>query len=220
MRIACLLVCALLASCSIRQAPSMPELTAITAIDGTEESCEQNFVKGDWQFVHSITFSMSNDYGTTLVGITVLQGETLKTALMGVEGFVLFEAEQERHGQVVVQRAMPPFDKAGFAEGLMQDVQTLLVEPEYVKRTFAKNTVNELICRYITENNQVTDVVTASPGWNRINVYNKQGMLQQAITATDYKEVAGASIPERIQLSTSGVQSYTLNLQLLSADKL
>lgn len=220
MRIACLFVYFLLASCSMSQTPFLPELMPISTVDGKESICEHAFARGDWQFVHSIHFAMDNGYGATLVGVTVLQGKKLKTVLMGVEGFVLFEAEQEKSSPVIVRRAMPPFDKTGFAEGLMRDVQTLFVEPEHAGRTLAKNTEGERICRYIAENNQVTDVVTAIPGWNRIALYDQQGLLQQSITALSYKEVAGESVPERIELTTSGTQGYTLTLQLLSADKL
>ncbi len=220
MRIACFLACCLLVSCTTAQVPSVPQLQRVSTVDAKEEICEHAFIQGDWQFVHSITFAMNNGYGATLVGVTVLQGEKLKTALMGVEGFVLFEAEQEESGRVVVRRAMPPFDKTGFAAGLMRDVQTLFVEPEYAGRMLAENTEGDRICRYTAENNQVTDVVTAEPGWNRINLYDTQGMLQQAITAQNYKEVAGESVPEQVQLTAIGTQGYTLQLQLLRADKL
>lgn len=220
MRIACLVVSFLLVSCSMAQIPSVPELQRVLTVDAKEESCERAFVQGDWQFVHSINFAMHTGYGATLVGVTVLQGKKLKTVLMGVEGFVLFEAEQEGRGRIVVRRAMPPFDKTGFADGLMSDVQMLFVEPEYTGRMLAENTGGDRICRYTAENNQVTDVVTAKQGWNRINLYDKQGMLQQEITAQNYKKVAGENVPERIQLTAHGVQGYTLRMQLLSADKL
>ncbi len=220
MRIVCLLFCVMLASCSAKQTPSMPELVPVSVSDVQEEICENSFVKGDWQFVHSINFEMNNGHGATLVGITVLQEKKLKTVLMGVEGFVLFEAEQEISGKVLVRRAMPPFDKTGFAEGLMGDVQTLLMEPEFAGRLIAKNSEDELLCRYIAGNGQVIDVVTATQGWNRITRYNKEGMLQQIITTRNYKEVAGESIAERITLIASGVQGYTLQLQLLSAEKI
>ncbi len=220
MRIACLFVCCLFVSCSVAQVPSVPQLQRVSFVDTKEAICEYAFVQGNWQFVHSVSFVMDSGYGATLVGVTVLQGKKLKTVLMGVEGFVLFEAEQEGSGRVIVRRAMPPFDKTGFARGLMRDVQTLFVEPEYAERTLAENTEGELICRYTADNNQVTDVVMAQQGWNRINLYDTQGMLQQSITALNYKEVTGENIPERIQLTTSGTQGYTLKLQLLSAEKL
>ena len=220
MRIACFVVSLLLVSCSMVQVPSVPQLQRVSTVAAQEDICEHAFVQGDWQFVHSISFAMNTGYGATLVGVTVLQGKKLKTVLMGVEGFVLFEAEQEGRSRVVVRRAMTPFDKAGFAEGLMGDVQTLFVEPEYARRKLAENTEGDRVCRYTAENNQVTDVVTAKPGWNRINIYDKQGVLEQAITAQNYKEVTGENIPEQIQLTALGTQGYTLQLQLLSAEKL
>jgi hypothetical protein len=220
MRVASFLLCCLLVSCSMPQTPSMPELRPVSIVDAKADICKYAFVTGDWQFVHSINFAMSNGYGATLVGITVLQGKKLKTVLMGVEGFVLFEAEQEEPGQIVVHRAMPPFDKAGFAEGLMRDVQTLFREPEFLGKVLAENTSGESVCRYTTASNRVTDVVTAEQGWNRITLYDNEGVVQQSITAPTYREVAGESVPERIHLKSLGVQGYSLQLQLLRADKL
>ncbi len=219
MRVIWLLICVLLASCATKQAPSMPELFPVSAVDAKKEICESAFVKGDWQFVHSITFEMDNGHGTTLVGITVLQDKKLKTVLMGVEGFVLFEAEQQDSGRVVVNRAMPPFDKTGFAQGLMSDVQTLFVAPAFAKR-IAENADGEFVCRYTAENNQITDVVTDGQGWNRIIRYDNQGALQQTISAKSCKDVAGEHIPEQIKLRSHGIRGYTLQLQLLSAEKL
>ena len=218
MRIVSLVICMLLSSCSIMRSPSMPQLLPVA--EQAQEPCERFFVSGNWQFVHSIHFEQSSGHGITLVGITVLEGTKLKTVLMGVEGFVLFEAEQNASGQVLVIRAMPPFDRTGFAEGLMADVRALFVEPEYSKRIIAKNQKGERVCRYTSGKDRITDVVTASQGWNRIEQYDGNGILQKAITAEKYREVAGASIPEDIVLTALGARAYTLELQLLSADKI
>jgi len=220
MRIVYLLFCVILSSCAITQSQSMPELVPVLQPDKQKKICEKAFVAGDWQFVHSINFERNSGRGITLVGVTVLQDKKLKTVLMGVEGFVLFEAEQEPSGRVLVRRAMPPFDKTGFAEGLMADVQTLFVEPEFTGRFIAKNMEDEIVCRYTAENSQVTDVVTARQGWDRIRRYDKEGMLQQTVVARQYREVAGEKIPERIMLTALGVRGYSLRLQLLSAEKI
>lgn len=218
MRIVYLFFCILFSSCSAVQTPSMPQLVPVAEMQ--KGVCERSFVSEDWQFVHSIHFEQSSGHGITLVGITVLQDKKLKTVLMGVEGFVLFEAEQKVSGQVLVSRAMPPFDRTGFAEGLMADVRALFVAPECIERIIAKNPAGEQVCRYTSENNQITDVVTASQGWNRIEQYDRKGILQKAITAKKYKEVDGKTIPEQIVLTALGARGYTLQLQLLSAEKI
>ena len=218
MRIVYLFFCILFSSCSTMQTPSMPQLLPVAEMQ--KGLCERSFVAEDWQFVHSIHFEESSGHGITLVGITVLQDKKLKTVLMGVEGFVLFEAEEKASGQVVVSRAMSPFDRTGFAEGLMADVRALFVEPKYSERSIANNSEGEQVCRYISENDKITDVVTASQGWNRIEQYDGKGVLQKAITAKKYREVAGAIIPEDIVMTALGGRGYTLQLQLLSAEKI
>jgi hypothetical protein len=219
MRIVCLFLWVLLVSCAIKETPSMPELFPVSPVDGQEKICEMAFIDGDWQFVHSITFETNNGYSTTLVGVTVLQNKKLKTVLMGVEGFVLFEAEQEESGKVVVRRAMSPFDKTGFAEGLMGDVQTLFVEPVSIGKV-ARNAEGELVCRYVVDNNGVTDVVMTGQGWDKIVRYDTQGVLEQTITARSYRDMAGERVPQQIKLRSHGIRGYTLQLQLLSAEKI
>ncbi len=218
MRIVYCFIAVLVSSCSAMQTPSMPHLVPVAAMQ--EDVCKSTFVSGDWQFVHSITFEQSRGHGITLVGVTVLQDKKLKTVLMGVEGFVLFEAEQKASGRVLVSRAMPPFDRAGFAEGLMADVRALFVEPECTERVIAKNPEGEQVCRYTSENDWITDVVTASQGWNRIEQYDRKGILRKAITAQKYREAGGEIIPEDIVLTALGARGYTLQLQLLSAEKI
>ncbi|RUM40079.1 MAG: hypothetical protein DSY80_10830, partial [Desulfocapsa sp.] len=129
MRIACFCICLLLASCVALQQPSLPVLRPVSTVVSADAICTQAFTSRDWQFVHSITFTTDNGRGSTLIGVTVLQAGNLRTVLMGVEGLVLFEAEQQPNGKPVVRKAMPPFNKMGFAEGLMADVRTLFVEP-------------------------------------------------------------------------------------------
>ena len=220
MRIACFCICLFLSACTVAQQPLLPVLHPVSADVSAEDTCKQAFVGGDWQFVHSITFTMHNGHGSTLVGVTILQEEKLRTVLMGVEGFVLFEAEQPFEGKPVVKKAVPPFNKAGFAEGLMADVQTPFLEPVAVNRLFAENIDGELVCRYSGKNNRVTDVMTAGRRWNRITHYDAEGMVQQVITARQYRNVDGESLPQQMELISTGPVGYTLHLELLRADKL
>ena len=218
MRTVCLCICLFFVSCATQS--SLPVLHTVAGDESAAQICPRAFVGGDWQFVHSITFTTAGGHGSTLVGVTVLQAGTLHTVLMGVEGFVLFEAEQQYNEKLFVKKAMPPFDKSGFAEGLMADVQTLFFEPSFDSRLLAENKDGELVCRYRDKNDLLTDVVTAERGWNRITRYDAGEKAEQTIVVRQYRDVAGDSVPQRIHLTSTGTAGYTLQLELLSADKL
>ncbi len=57
----------LLVSCAIMQPVSLPVLQTVEDNRSRllQKRCEQTFVQGDWQFVHSITFEMAGMAGKT-----------------------------------------------------------------------------------------------------------------------------------------------------------
>lgn len=209
-----------LSSCSLMESGTRPELAALSSVDTKEVICGNAFVRGDWQFVHSITFSIANGYGATVVGVTVMEEGKLKTALMGVEGFVLFEAEQGEGDGIAVLRAVAPFDKPGFAEGLMTDVRTLLMAPQESELFLGSTGDGDLICRYSTKDGSVTDVMKGRQGWCRIDVWDKENSKMRTIIGTDHSMIDGQSIPGRIELTALDGPGYTLQLELLSAEKI
>jgi hypothetical protein len=220
MKILCVFVLCLLASCSMRQVQTKPELTGGSSGAEGRSICKQSFVQGSWQFTHSINFEMVAGHGTTFVGITVLEKGKLKTALLGVEGFVLFEAEQKSDKQIVVRRALAPFDKPGFAEALLRDVQTLFVAPVTTAMLLAKNTNDERVCRYVTDTSHTLDVLLSGQGWRQINEYDRQDTITRSVHGSDHTEIEGQYIPKEIELKVFGSLGYTLDLQLLTAEKL
>ena len=66
---------------------------------------------------------------STVIGVTSLAGDEISCALMTVEGLTLFAAVFKTGAEPEVRRAVPPFDRPGFARGLMADVRTIFVQP-------------------------------------------------------------------------------------------
>ena len=219
------MVLLLLVSCASVQPVSLPELTVLRPVEKNQsrliqQSCEQHFVQGNWQFVHAITFEMADGHGATVIGVTVLDGEKLKTSLMGVEGFVLFGAEQDKGKNLHVSRALPPFDNPAFAAGLMRDVETIFLPPSGGIPVTGQLAGGENVCRYTGRSSQVTDVIPGEDGSRRINVYDAEGQIARAIVFGNRTSVENDMIAETIQLIASGVRNYTLTMTLISADKI
>ena len=133
---------------------------------------------------------------------------------MTVEGLVLFQA---RAGQAVqVERALPPFDRAGFADGILNDIRLMFLEPiDAGVQTGRSGADGDLTCRYSDETGEITDVRpgTAS-GW-RLERYTGRGKLMRVVTA----ESAGGSagLPGQMELQAPGPAGYTLRMKLVDA---
>jgi len=208
-------------ACSTMQFPPPPELEGYAYAYAPEiaQKCEQYYAHGNWQFVHSITFRMVNGHGATVIGVTVLDEKIIKTALLGVEGFVLFEAELDAEKSLNITRALPPFDNNDFAAGLMRDVKAIFVLASEEKPVTAQLADGAFICRY-SNTKQISDFSIQSDGSTRIHVYNADGNRTKTIMADSHSFIDGVRIPKQIQLSTYGLQAYTLKLELISADKI
>ena len=216
-----LMMLSFLAACAGR--PQLPELTGLiadtsTAAGSSQQGCEQPFLAGHWQLVHAIDFNRGGRGGTSLIGVTTLAGRRLHCLLMTVEGLVLFEAELDQQ-QLAIQRAIPPFDKADFARGLMADVQTIFVSPAQQPVT-GRLAGGETVCRYQADNGQITDIMMAAAGGWQLNVYDSARQLIRTVSAGSPLAKAGRMIPANLELSASGLNEYTLTMTLISADKL
>jgi len=130
-----------------------------------EPNCASAFPQGKWQFVHLIEFRLPDGTGSTVIGITVLDGTAIKCALTTTEGMTLFQATD--NGRLKIIHALPPFDKPGFAAGLMGDVRAILLRPPGTPRCGLFD--NKPGCRFQDENTTTEDaplVETAVLDWN------------------------------------------------------
>ncbi len=216
-----LMVLSFLAACAGR--PQLPELTGLAADNSTaagpiRQRCEEAFLAGHWQLVHAIDFNRGGRGGTSLIGVTTLADRRLHCLLMTVEGLVLFEAELEQQ-QLAIKRAIPPFDKADFARGLMADVQTIFVPPARQPQT-GQLAGGEAVCRYQADNGQITDIMMAVAGGWQLHVYDSNRKRTRTVSAGSPIAKAGRMIPATLELSASGLNEYTLTMTLISADKL
>ncbi len=215
----------LLVSCSAMQPVLLPELTVLPPVEDShsrlvQRQCEQTFAQGNWQFVHSVTFEMADGHGATVIGVTVLDGDKLKTSLMGVEGFVLFGAVQDKEKNLEVSRALPPFDNPSFAAGLMRDVETVFLRPSDGIPVVGQLADGESVCRYVGEDGRISDVIPGEDGSRSINVYDADGKRSRALSIENISSVDTGMAAETIHLTAFSLRGYTLTMTLISADRI
>jgi len=205
----------LLSSCASKH-PGLPEpfLDIPLAVRATElkKKCAAVYPQGKWQFVHTIEFFMADGRSSSVIGVTVLDESSLSCALMTVEGFTLFEARLT--DRLEVDRAVPPFDRPGFATGLMEDVRALFLHPEVSEVRCGRLDDDTKSCRMTGPDGEVTDILPLENGCWQIKTYNS-GQLIRTITARSCRSVDSTVIPAELELTVPGPAGYTLKMTLI-----
>ncbi|HHB75225.1 MAG TPA: hypothetical protein ENK84_01595 [Desulfobulbus sp.] len=178
-------------------------------------NCASAFPRGSWQFVHLIEFSLADGAGGTVIGVTVLDGQTIKCALTTTEGMTLFEAESA--GSLKVLRAVSPFDKPGFAQGLLADVRTIFVRPQAAPLCGMLDE-GQSVCRYRNKSG-ITDVMSTEDGCPRITTWTAAGLPDRTITAHDCSLNHGYQLARSLVLQAVGKGGYILKMKLLRAQQ-
>ncbi len=206
-----------LVGCASQKRAYLPDLERIQT-DQSIHDCTVIFPQGKWQFVHSIDFTKRDGNGTTLVGITTLSAEFIKSALITVEGLTLFEADFLNDDSISVHRAVPPFDSPGFAEGMMHDIRAIFQPP--LNGVLRQGQTREEIatCRYTDAEGRVTDIQPNKDDCWQITSYTPSRIMDRSIKGRSCINKGSTRIPEYLELKTSGITGYTLKMTLLRAD--
>lgn len=208
-----------LAGCAPQKPVSLPELAA-TGNEAGHNACTAVFPRGRLQFVHSIEFAMADGPASTVIGVTSLAQDEISCALMTVEGLTLFEATFITGAEPEVRRAVPPFDRPGFAVGLMRDVRTIFVQPPAEDMLYGKLADNTPVCRSTAADGRITDIMPAGDGCWRITTYTPELVIDRSVVARSCRKNGGALIPEYLELTGFGREKYTLRMKLITAEEL
>lgn len=205
-----LLVC----GCMTKEPVLLPELEQNQNVD--LKKCSGFFPKGPWQFIHSITFRMAGGHGSTVIGVTSLDDKEIRCVLMTLEGLTLFEAVEKETEDLEVIRAVCPFDREGFAQGLLDDVR-MIFRPLTVKPAKYGMVDGHPACRYVKA--EVTqDVLPVENGQWQIKKY-RSGHLLRILQVYKSRKQGNTVIPEELTLKAWGPASYTLRMKLLESVK-
>ena len=204
----------LLTACAAH-APALP--TLLPNPDSTD-ACRFFFPRADLQLVHLIEFSLPGGRHGSAMGVTILHGTTLKSVLMTVEGFVLFAAEFS--DKLTVSRAVPPFDKPGFARGMMEDIRTIFLTPQG-KTVHGTLPGSGPVCRTTAEDGMITDILTADAPCLQLNLYSPEHKLLTQVSGRNCTGQPGrTAIPAILDLTSHQSGGYSLHMSLISAEEI
>ncbi len=203
--------------CAAEKQLHLPDLAKSHAAHGLQ-ACTNIFPQGRWQFIHSIDFSRRDGTGTTVLGVTSLAGNDMVSALVTAEGLTLFLADFHRDNSFTVQRAVPPFDTAEFAKGMMADIRALFQPPPgpFVQQGQLDGITP--VCRYTDLNGGVVDILPNVDDCWQIRGYSSSLDLHRSIVGRSCRKTGLLSIPDNLELKTYGQAGYTLKMKLIRAD--
>jgi hypothetical protein len=194
----------------------LPKIIAVTGADpsGPTEVCSRIFPVGKWQLLHSIVADLPGGRRTVMMGLTVLSSRlrSNRSVIMSLEGFVVFDGEFNQG--LKVHRALPPFDSSGFAEGLMEDIRLIFFKPEGPAAECGILTDDSTVCRYKNPDGGVVDIVLRSTGTCEALRYDREQRLIRTVRVPADART-GDGIPQTVELTARGEQSYKLVMTLL-----
>lgn len=203
---------------SLTACARLPEIQMPTASDSVPShlACRALFPQGRWQMHHAIEATVPGGGKTLVTGVTVISSRdrTIDFALMSVEGFVILSGRFD--GDLTVDRAISPFDRPGFAQGLIDDLMLLFFVPRGPLCMTGQVARQHRICRYCLPEQTTDIIVTTDPMW-QIRQYSARKRLSRSIDAGDPMNIANAPFAQRITLKNHGLLGYRLVLNLLEA---
>ena len=171
-----LLAMLFLAGCAVQTgAPRLGDLPS----GATLSLCSQVAPQGKWRFVHQIDFDRGDGHPSTLIGISVVDGEQVQLALTTIEGLTLFAA-RSRGSELEVIRAVAPFNGKAFAAGLLADVRLLLLP--MAGSSLQGSVFHDGVqgCRLVGGSGAVVDILPRESGCWQINQY-RDNVLRRRI---------------------------------------
>ena len=180
-----------------------------------QESCNI-FPVGKWQFFHSIRAQMPGGMNFVMMGVTVMSSRlrTSRSVIMTLEGFVVFDGEHDQH--LIVHRALPPFDSPHFAEGLIDDIRLIFLEPGGPLIGFGELENGSVVCRHATPDGGAVDIIPQRDGAWELRRYSPDHRLIRTVRALPGAK-SRAGFPEALELAAYGDQAYKLTLTLVEA---
>lgn len=182
--------------------------------------CRHLFPEGRWQFLHSIEAKMPGDRKVMLMGVTLISSgdQTVQTVIMTLEGMVLFDARYDR--QLVVRRAVSPFDSENFAKGLMQDIQLIFFAPSgpLVKSGVLKN--GAVVCRFQNPDRRFVDIIQYGEADWEIRQYDHRYTKRRTVNLFFNKGEINPGrfeAPEKLKLTSHDHPGYALDMDLIEA---
>ncbi len=197
----------------------LPEIrtTENNAAAARISACGAIFPHGNRQFVHALEIFPPVGSKQTVMGVVQLSPEqrTFHCVLMTIEGLVLFEADFD--GGIKIRRALPPLDKPGMAEGIVQDISLLFLAPEKPSIAAGYSKDASWICRYPCLDGGREDIVLKPDGLWEIRLYNASRRLARTISPVAREDLQAGVMPSRVLLKAYGLGGYEIRMSLIES---
>lgn len=181
----------------------------------SESCCLNIFPQGRWQLYHTIEAIVPGNAHSRLTGVSVLDSRdrTLQWALMTLEGFVLFSGRFD--GTLQIDRAVAPFDKKEFAQGVLEDLRLIFLKPLGIQDV-GYSDEGELVCRH-SNNEGTTDIVVKADHKWLVRHYSTGNRLSRTIQGDQMIHIGASVIPKHLILKNHALIGYQLDMQLVDA---
>ncbi len=178
--------------------------------------CGKIFPQGKWQLYHTIEATVPGGRKNSLTGVSVISSRDryIHWALMTVEGFVLFSGRYD--GTLTVDRAVGPFNRPGFAQGLMADLMLLFFMPEAPLSSTGFSEAGDLVCRYGSPRDTTDIILKDNHSW-RVRRYSSAKRLDRTIEADEIVHIGTSPFANHMILKNHGLIGYQLELKLVEA---
>jgi hypothetical protein len=211
-----ILIAALSASCA-RLPRIVPDSRSVS--DASSAPCTV-FPSGRWQLTHVIDAIVMGEKKSGLLGVSVLSSSdrSLRCALMTVEGFVLFAGRYD--GRLIVERALSPFDRPGFAKGLIDDLILLFFKPDGPLQETGVLPDGVSVCRFGAPAGGTIDVSHRDGHAWAVHKYASRHQLERSVEAWDAADTGSGEripFPGHLRLKRHGLMGYQLDLRLFEA---
>lgn len=182
--------------------------------------CDHIFPRGNWQFLHTIEASPPGGGTQTMLGLSQISSDrrTAHCVMMTLEGLVVFEADYDNGIQI--QRAVPPFNMPGFAEGLIDDLLLIFFAPEHPMTRAGHLKDGPWVCRYPLADGGTQDILVRNGADWEIRRYNRQNRLIRSVHPDAAAGRSPKGYPKRIILNAPGLAGYQLIMTLVEAEAL
>ena len=209
----------LLVTLAVSACASLPPLKPLDPALKTavQEGCRRPFLFSKYRLVHALDRALPDGKKGTAIGILVADPRTrrFQTALMTLEGLVLFAAESGE--TLVVNRAVPPFDSPEFARSLAEDIRLVFFSPGKEPLAWGQEEGGDWVCRFGRPDGGFVDVSMADGGVTEIRLY---GAGQDVRKKVKIPSLENPGLAETVEIRSQGWPSYTLRLRLIESEAL
>ncbi len=191
--------------------------TEIDDPDHILEKCRSAFPDSTWNFVHSIEATLSPKNSAFMLGITRIypQSRSIWAVMVTFEGMVLFDAYDD--GNIVINRAIPPFDSEFFVQGLMEDIRLMFFQPKEATVELGLLDTGKYACRYHSNEKTITDVIIEQNGNLTVSRYHHH-RLHRSVRFYRGDKQSRPFIFQRLELIAYNPVKYKMNLNLLESE--